>query len=90
MFRLWGKIMKDNEMVTDHVFELTNMTLSEEDKVKEGMEAICYHFDIGKPMWFSDNYNDYNLVGKTRFMEHHFIESINFDYFEIEVIENKK
>lgn len=89
MFRLWGKIIKNNNMVSDQVFELSTPDLSLEDKIDQGLEALCYHFDIQKPMWFDANNKDFGLVNKTRFMDHHFIEDIDFDYFEIELIENK-
>jgi len=88
MFRLWGKIIKNNNIITDHVFELKTKDLSVEEKTKHGLEALCYHFDIQKPMWFSDN-NNFTQFGRTRFIDHHFIETIDFDYFEIEIIENK-
>ncbi len=87
MFRLWGKIVKNNSIIADHIFELKVTDLSVDDRIKEGLQALCYHFDIQKPMWFSDN-DHINLIGNTRFMDHHFIEDIDFDYFEIEIIEN--
>lgn len=90
MFRLWGKILKNNMIVTDQVFELNAPDLSVNEKINKGMESLCYHFDIQKPMWFSDNTNDMTQIGKTRFMNHHFIEEIDFDYLEIDIIENKE
>jgi len=88
MFRLWGKIIKNNDIIDDQVFELTATDLDTEAKLKKGIDALCYHFDLQKPMWLSDNTNGLRQIGKTRFMDHHFIETINFDYFEIEIIEN--
>ena len=88
MFRLWGKIVKNNKIITDHVFEIKPMDLSAKEKIKQGLEVLCYEFDIQKPMWFSDN-NSLAMVGKTRFIDHHFIEDIDFDYFEIEIIEDE-
>ena len=88
MFRLWGKIIKSNRFITDHVFELPTSDRDRMDKTEEGLEALCYHFDIQKPMWFSDNDKDFEQFGKTRFTQQHFIESIDFDYYEIEIIED--
>lgn len=87
MFRLWGKIMKNNEMTSDHVFELDNPSITLEEQVILGLESLCYHFDLQKPMWLSDNTKDLSMVSKTRFKDHHFVESIDFDYFEIHIIE---
>lgn len=89
MYRLWGKIIKSTRFVKDHVFELEDSDLARRDKLEEGIEALAYHFDIQKPMWFSDNEKDFNQFAKTRFEQQHFIESIDFDYFEVEVIEDK-
>ncbi|MCT4633858.1 MAG: hypothetical protein N4A76_14130 [Firmicutes bacterium] len=88
MFRLWGKIYKNNDIIRDKVFVLDNSGLSLEDKTNEGLVSLCYDFDIQKPMWLNDNDKDYDMVGKTAFNSHHFIESIDFDYFEIEIIED--
>lgn len=89
MFRLWGKIMKNNDLIDDEVFELEDSNLSLKEKTDLGIKSLCYHFDLQKPMWLSDNDNDFNMLASTRFFNQHFIETIDFDYFEIEVIENK-
>lgn len=94
MFRLWGKIIKNNRIISDQVFELNTRDLSVknlslEEKIDQGLESLCYQFDIQKPMWFNDANKDFSLVGKTRFTGQHFMESIDFDCFEIEVIEDK-
>ncbi len=89
MFRLWGKIIKNNNIIRDTVFEMNSPELSLDEKIDQGVESLCYHFDIQKPMWFNDNSKDFSLIGKTRFMDQHFIETIDFDCFEIEIIETK-
>jgi hypothetical protein len=88
MYRLWGKIMKNNDMKDDHVFEIDNPKLRKDEKLKESIEGLCHHFDLQRPMWFSDNEKDMKQFNKTQFLDHHFIESINFDYLEIEIIED--
>lgn len=90
MYRLWGKIIKNNKFVNDHVFELSNASLDRKGKLKEGLEALSYEFDIQIPMWLTDNEKDFAQYGKARFYNDHFIETIEFDYFEIEVIEDDK
>lgn len=90
MYRLWGKIIKNNRFVTDHVYELSQPSLDDLSKLKMGIEALAYHFDIQLPMWFSDNQKDFTHFGKARFTQQHFIEKITFDYFEVEVIENDR
>lgn len=88
MYRLWGKIITNNDIKDDYVFELEASELSKAEKLKKGIEALCYHFDLTRPMWFSDNESGIKQIGKTRFIDHHFIEPINFDYLEIEILED--
>ena len=90
MFRLWGKVMKNNKFVADHVFELEGSDLDRRAITDVGIESLCYHFDLQRPMWFSDNDKDFNQFGKTRFTQQHFIETIDFDYFEVEIIDSNK
>lgn len=88
MFRLWGKIMKNSRFRADHVIELDKPTWTREMKTDAAIDAMLLIFDIEKPMWLSDNDKDYKAFNKTSFHQHHFIETIPFDYFEIEVIED--
>jgi len=89
MFRLCGKIIKNNRIICDQVFEVNSSDLSLQDKINKGLESLCYHFDIQTPLWFNDHDKDFARIGKTRFTDHHFVEDLDFDYLEIEIIENQ-
>ena len=78
MFRMWGKIFKKNRMITDTVICVDN-NLNRTRKVYQALEEMCYEFDLPKPLWLESN--------KTRFTRDSFIEEIDFDYLEIQVIE---
>ena len=86
MFKLWGKIVKKNNLVQSHVLEMFQEDLSVEEMISKGIEDLCNHFDIANPMWMSDNTLEMDQINKTRFRAQHFIEEIEFDYFEIEYI----
>lgn len=87
MFRMWGKIIKDNHLLRDTVVELCDYSLSRTQMVFESLDQICYHFDLEKPIWLDANVRDFKLHSKTRFTQDSFIEHIEFDYLEIQVIE---
>lgn len=89
MFRLWGRIIKNNRTISDQVFEINSSDLSLEEKINKGLESLCYDFDLQTPLWFNGHDKEFALAGKTRFTDHHFVEDIHFDYLEIEIIENK-
>lgn len=86
MFRLWGKVWKDNHLVKDTVFtEESSDTRTH--KIFRGLEEICYQFDLGKPIWLDKTVAEFKRHDKARFYQDNFIEEIDFDYLEIQVIE---
>ena len=87
MFRLWGKIFKDNRMVRDTVIENGDYSMSRTEMIFAAIEDICYEFDLGKPIWLDATIQDFKRHDKARFTKDNFIETIEFDYLEIQVIE---
>ena len=87
MFRLWGKIFKDNLMVRDTVIENGDYSMSRTEMIFAALEDICYEFDLGKPIWLDATIQDFKRHDKARFTKDNFIETIEFDYLEIQVIE---
>lgn len=86
MFRLWGKIWKDNHLLKDTVFE-EDSTDTRTHKIFHGLEEICYEFDLGKPIWLDKTVAEFKRHDKARFSQDNFIEEIPFDYLEIQIIE---
>ena len=86
MFRMWGKLWKDNHLLKDTVVE-NGQKDSRTHKVFQALEEICYEFDLGKPIWLSSNVSEFQRHSKTRFRKDSFIEEVPFDYLEIQVLE---
>ena len=86
MFRLWAKIFKDNHLLQDTVI-CNDSRDTRTHKVFDAIDQICYEFDLGKPIWLDSNVRDFQLHDKTRFKQDNFIEPIEFDFLEIQVIE---
>lgn len=89
MFRMWGKIWKNNRMVRD-ITIVDSAPASEKNRTKkvyDTLEEICYAFDISRPLWLKMNQNEFIRIRKTRFSKDNFMEEIDFDYLEIQVIE---
>lgn len=87
MFRLWAKLIKNNKTIKDIVIENDDQSLSRTKKVFQAVDDICYEFDLAKPIWLDASIEDFNKHNKVRFTQDSFIESIDFDYLEIDVIE---
>ena len=87
MFRMWGKLMKDNHLLQDTVICISDYSLSRTQMVFNSLDSIGYEFNLEKPMWLDSTVKDFQLHDKTRFTQDNFIETIDFDFLEIQVIE---
>lgn len=86
MFRLWAKEFKDNRMLRDTCIE-DNREDTRTHKVFRSLEEVCYEFDLGKPIWLDKTITEFKRHSKTRFTQDNFMEPIDFDYLEIQIIE---
>ena len=86
MFRIWGKLIKDNHLIKDTTI-CDDTDASRTQKVFHALDEICNEFDLGKPIWLDTNIRDFQRHAKTRFRQDSFIEEIEFDYLEFHVIE---
>ncbi|MBQ7358880.1 MAG: hypothetical protein IJW63_02155 [Lachnospiraceae bacterium] len=86
MFRLWAKIFKDNHLVKDTVIEDSRQD-TRTHKVFHALDEVCYQFDLGKPIWLDSTVTEFKRHAKAKFRQDNFIEQIDFDYLEIQVIE---
>ncbi len=87
MFRLWGKAFKDTRLIKDMVVEDTDPDTTRTKKIFSAVEKICVAFDLSVPLWLDSNINDVRYHRKTRFTGDNFIDSLDMDYLEIEIIE---
>lgn len=87
MFRMWGKLWKDNHLLKDTVACNSDYSMSRTSMVFQALSEICQEFDLGQPIWLDANINEFKRHDRTRFTSDSFIETIEFDYLEIHVIE---
>ncbi|SFS06397.1 hypothetical protein [Anaeromicropila populeti] len=87
MFRLWAKVFQDNKLQKDVVISNDDTKLNRTRKVYAAIDTICYEFDLSKPIWLESNIADFKRHDKTRFTQDNFIDTIDFDFLEIHVIE---
>jgi hypothetical protein len=86
MFRLWAKIWKENRMLKDMVV-INEQDETRTKKIFHAIEEICLQFDLSKPIWLDATVADFKKHSKTRFSKDNFIDQIEFDFLEIQVIE---
>ena len=84
--RIWFKEIRDNRLIRD-------MTVTDDSgetrthKVYAALDAACYEFDLMRPIWLEVAIRDFKRNGRARFTQDAFVEEIDFDYLEIQVIE---
>ena len=86
MFRIWAREFKNNKMLKD-ITICDDSKDTRTHKVFNAIEKICYEFDLGQPIWLDKNVQEFKRGSKVRFRSDSFVEEIDFDYLEVQVIE---
>jgi hypothetical protein len=87
MVRLWAKIWKKSRMLKDMTVENGSTELNRTRKIFSAIEDVCKEFDLSIPIWLDSNIAEFQRHDKVRFNKDNFMEEIDFDYLEIQVIE---
>lgn len=86
MFRLWAKVFQDNHMLKDTCIADDSQD-TRTHKIFRALDEVCCQYDLGKPIWLDKTITEFKHHNKARFTQDNFIEAIDFDYLEIQVIE---
>lgn len=87
MFRMWCKIFKDNHLLKDTVIIQEDTDKSRTRKVFDSLNEACHTFDLAVPVWLDSTIAEFKHHSKARFNSDNFVEQIDFDFLEIQVIE---
>ena len=74
-------------MIDDMVVANEDRELRRTQKVFAAIDEICDTYNLSKPIWLDATIEDFQRRSKTRLTQDNFIDEIDFDYLEIEVIE---
>lgn len=84
--RIWFKIFENTHLIKDETIEDYEDD-TRTHKIFNAIEKACEVFDLSKPIWLDANVREFKQRAKTRFTKDNFIEEIEFDYLEIQVLE---
>ena len=87
MFRLWAKIIDAGKIVKNMTIENSDSSLNRTKKIFHAIDEACYAYDLSKPLWLDKNISEFKKNSKTRFTKDNFVDEIDFDFLEVEVIE---
>ena len=86
MFTIWGKIYTDTHLVQDATIR-DDSEDTRTHKVFHALDELCHQFDLCRPIWLDKNIDEFKKHARARFYQDNFIESIDFDYLEIQILE---
>ena len=85
--RIWAKTFENNHMLRDMVITNEDPSMTRTKKVFAALEEVCMTFDLSVPLWLDGNIADFKRTAKTRFRQDSFVDHIDFDFLEFQVIE---
>lgn len=86
MIRIWAKIVKEEKIVKDTIFE--EFTSFNPDNFFDYIATICEKLDIATPVILSKHIYHYLTFNCAVFYPQDFPEDVNFDTFVIEEASN--
>ena len=84
--KIWFKIWENTHLLKSETIE-DDTEDTRTHKIFHALEEVCLKWDLGKPIWLDVNVAEFKRHAKTRFTQDSFIESIDFDFLEMHVIE---
>ena len=84
--RIWFKVFDDTHMVASETIEDYGED-TRTHKIFRALDEACYALDLSRPIWLDANVSEFKKVARTKFRQESFVESIEFDFLELHVIE---
>lgn len=82
MIKIWAKIIVDNKITKDIIYESVDNYTREE--FFDHLSDICHQLNIPTPVLISNHYETYENFNMVKFLPRDFVESVDFDKLEIE------
>jgi hypothetical protein len=89
MYKLWAKKIKSNKIIGSITIK-NNEDISFSHKTDKSIKEICQKFDLSVPLWLEKHRTEFSEFKYVTFEADDFIDDIDFDKLEIELIEDKK
>ena len=84
--RIWFKIYSDARLIANETIDNFDDD-TRTHKIFNSLDRACEIFDLSKPIWLDSNVKEFQKSSRTRFTKDNFIDDIEFDYMEIQVLE---
>ena len=88
--RIWAKVLQDHRIMRETVREFVSARPSDMEGWSSLLHELCQDLDLCRPVVLRKHVNDLARFSRVVFKPADFIESVDFDEFEIEVLSEKK
>jgi hypothetical protein len=88
--RIWAKVLQDHRIMRETVREFASARPSDMEGWSSLLHELCQDLDLCRPVVLRKHVNDLARFSRVVFKPADFIESVDFDVFEIEVLSEKK
>ncbi len=88
--RIWAKVLQDHRILRETVREFSSARPFDMEGWSVLLHELCQDLDLCRPLILRKHVNDLQQFSRVVFKSTDFIEPVDFDEFEIEVISEKK
>jgi len=88
--RIWAKVLQDHRIMRETVREFSSARPSDLDGWSVLLHELCQDLDLCRPMILGKHMNDLKQFSRVVFKPRDFIEPVDFDEFELEILSEKK
>lgn len=84
--KIWFKVWDNNHLLESHTIE-DESDETRTHKIFNALDEVCLRINVGRPIWLDATINDFKQFSRARFSKDNFVEEIEFEYLEIQVLE---
>ena len=88
--RIWAKVLKEHKIMRETVREFSSARPSDLEAWSALLHELCQDLDLCRPVILRKHVYDLTHFSRVVFKPADFIESVDFDEFEVEVLAEKK
>ena len=88
--RIWAKVLQDHRIMRETVREFSSARPSDMEGWSVILHELCQDLDLCRPVILRKHVNDLRQFSRVVFKAGDFIESVDFNEFEVEVLSEKK
>ena len=88
--RIWAKVLQDHRIMRETVREFSSARPSDLEGWSVLLHELCQDLDLCRPVILDKHMNDLKQFSRVVFKPRDFIEPVDFDEFELEILSEKK